>query len=157
MAVIDPRACEPLPGPFQVKVVVRASDTGGALAVIEEVLPPLALIPPHTHSNDVWVQVLEGELGVLVGDEVAHASAGQWALKPRGVQHAMWNATGTPVRLMEVLTPGGSEEWFEELTRLDPADPDAFEESCRRHGISFDRESPWTAELTRRFGVGGDS
>jgi hypothetical protein len=97
MAVIVLRTSEPLPGPFQVEVVVRGSDTG------------------------------------------------------------MWNATSSPVRLMEVLNPGGSEEWFEELTRLDPADPGAFDASCRRHGISFDRASPWTAELARRFGLGGDS
>jgi quercetin dioxygenase-like cupin family protein len=53
---------------------------------------------PHTHRNDVWVQVLEGEVGVLVHDEVAHVAAGQWALKPRDVPHAMWNPSDTPAR-----------------------------------------------------------
>jgi uncharacterized cupin superfamily protein len=121
--------------------------------VIEEVLPPKAFITPHTHRNDVWVQVLEGEVGVLVAEEVAHASTGQWALKPRDVPHAMWNASDVPARVMEVLTPAGSEEWFEELARLDAADPAAFDESCRRHGIASLRDSPWIPELVRRFGL----
>jgi hypothetical protein len=34
------------------------------------------------HRNDVWVRVESGEIGVLVGDEVRTARAGQWALKP---------------------------------------------------------------------------
>jgi quercetin dioxygenase-like cupin family protein len=151
--VIDPRDREPLPGPFQVRVVIRGSDTGGVLAAIEEVLPAKAFIRPHTHSNDVWINVLEGEVGVLVADEVTHAASGQWALKPRDVPHAMWNASPSPARILEILTPAGSEQWFEELARLDPADAGAFDESCRRYGIAFHRSSPWIAELERRFGL----
>jgi hypothetical protein len=91
----------------------------------------------------VWIQVLEGEVGVLVGDEVPDALTGRWALKPRGLPHAMWNASDSPACIMEILTPAGSEQWFEELARLDSADPSALDECCRRHGITFDRRSPW--------------
>jgi hypothetical protein len=65
----------------------------------------------------------------------------------------MWNASRSPARILEILTPAGSEAWFEELAGLDPADPGAFDESCRRHGITFHPSSPWIAELERRFGL----
>lgn len=142
-----------LPGDFEVLVKVRADQTAGVLAVIEETVPPRRLITPHTHQNDVWVYVLAGQIGVLVGDEVAAASQGQWALKPRGVVHAMWNADEEPARVIEVLTPGGSERWFEELARLQPGDAQGFEDACRRHGIQFLRDSPWTPELRQRFNL----
>jgi quercetin dioxygenase-like cupin family protein len=140
-----------LRGRFEVSVQVRSEDTGGVLAVIEETLVPKAFITPHVHHNDVWVYVLSGEIGVLVGEEVASAGAGQWALKPRDVLHAMWNAGRDPARVLEVLTPGGSERWFEELAGLARGDRAGFDKACQRYGIEFFPDSPWTSELRRRF------
>jgi quercetin dioxygenase-like cupin family protein len=152
--VIVPPAGDPLPGSFEVTVRVRSSHTNGVLAVVEETLAPKAFITPHVHRNDVWVYVLTGEIGVLVGDDLATARAGAWALKPRDVQHSMWNPGGEPARIVEVLTPGGSEAWFEELADLDPADREGFERACRRHGIEFLHDSTWTATLRDRFSLG---
>jgi quercetin dioxygenase-like cupin family protein len=42
------------------------------------------------------VYVLSGTIGVLVGDTVAEPGTGSWALKPRNVVHAMWNAERVP-------------------------------------------------------------
>lgn len=151
--VIRPQMIEPLPGDFEVKITVRGEDTDGVMASVEETLQPGAFIPPHVHANDVWVYVVSGGVGVLVGDEVDTASAGQWALKPRDVVHAMWNATGEPARIIEVLTPAGSERWFEEINRLAPGDTNGFDDACRRHGISFHHDSPWTPRLKERFGL----
>jgi len=39
-------------------------------------------------------------------------------LKPRGVPHAFWNATDEPARLLDVITPGGFEAYFERLGEL---------------------------------------
>lgn len=144
---------DPLPGGFQVQVQVRGEDTGGMMAVIEETLPPGAFITPHTHANDVWVRVLEGAIGVLVGEEMATAGAGEWALKLRDVPHAMWNTGTGPARIMEVLTPAGSERWFEEIAALDPGDANGFDAACARHGIVFHRDSPWTDRLREQFGL----
>jgi quercetin dioxygenase-like cupin family protein len=84
-AAIVPEAGPTLPGRFEVSVRARSEHTNGVLAVIEETLAARAFIRPHTHRNDVWVYVLSGEIGVLVGDEVATAGTGAWALKPRDV------------------------------------------------------------------------
>jgi quercetin dioxygenase-like cupin family protein len=152
-AVIVPEPAAPLPGPFQVQVQVRAEYTGGRLAVIGETLAPRILVPNHVHGNDVWVRVESGEIGVLVGDEVRTARAGEWALKPRGVEHAMWNPADEPARIIEVLTPAGSERWFEELAELADEDEAGFEDACRRHGIEFHLDSPWIPRLKSRYGL----
>ena len=151
--LVEPGAGHHLGGSFGVVVRVRSEQTAGVMAVLEETIPPGELISPHTHQNDVWVHVLTGEIGVLVGDETATAGAGAWALKPRGVLHAMWNAHAAPARIIEVLTPGGSERWFEEIATLPSGDKAAFRDACQRHGIEFFPDSPWAARLRDRFGV----
>jgi hypothetical protein len=101
------------------------------------------LFRPHAHANDVWVKVEEGEIGVLVGEEIRTAVEGDRALKPRAVRHAMWNPTPRPARATEVLTPAGSERWFEELARLADDDNAGFAEPCERYGIRFLLTSRW--------------
>ncbi|MGH9045510.1 MAG: cupin domain-containing protein [Acidimicrobiales bacterium] len=59
------------------------------MSVLEETLLPRAFVTPHVHQNDVWVYVVSGEIGVLVGDEISMAHEREWALKPRNVQHAV--------------------------------------------------------------------
>jgi quercetin dioxygenase-like cupin family protein len=142
---------EPLPGAAEIVIKVRSEDTGGVMAVIEQTVLPHTLIPPHIHSNDVWVYVLSGEVGVLVGEKMDTASAGGWALKPRSVMHAMWNAGSEPARIIEVLTPAGSERWFEEVTHLAEGDSEGFSDACERHGIQFLIDSPWTGRLRNLF------
>jgi len=121
--VIVPEDGPSLPGDFEVVVKVRSEHTDGVMSVIEETIPPGRLSSPHTHINDVWVFVLSGEVGVLIGDNVALAKQGSWALKPRNVVHAMWNPATVPARVVEVLTPGGSERWCEELAACHLATP----------------------------------
>jgi quercetin dioxygenase-like cupin family protein len=149
--VIHPDHGRRLPGDFEVVVKVRAEHTDGVVAVIEETVPSRRLISPHTHQNDVWVYVLSGEVGILVGDQIDVARAGSWALKPRNVVHAMWNAGTVPARVIEVLTPAGTERWFEEIAGLADGDRAGFDEACRRHRIHFLSDSHWTPELKRRF------
>ena len=90
--IVRPRELPMLPGDFEITITVRSEDTNGVMASLEETVPPKTLVSLHVHANDVWVYVLEGEIGVLVGEEVGTARAGEWALKPRDVPHAMWNA-----------------------------------------------------------------
>jgi quercetin dioxygenase-like cupin family protein len=150
---VVPEPAPLLPGPFKVQVQVRSEHTNGVLAVIGETLAPRILVPNHVHRNDVWVRVESGTIGVLVGDEVRTATAGQWALKPRGVEHAMWNPTDEPARITEVLTPAGTERWFEEIAALADDDDAGFADACRRYGIEFHLDSPWIGRLRNSYGL----
>lgn len=152
--VVTPEDGRRLQGRFEVVIKIRGEQTGGAMAVIAEVLPPGAFISAHTHANDVWVHVLEGEVGALVGEDIEHAVAGSWVLKPRDVVHAMWNRGDAPAKIIEVLTPAGSERWFEELAALQPNDEAGWRASCERYGIRF-LDSPRNAEIRARYGLDG--
>jgi hypothetical protein len=65
--------------------------------------------------------------------------------------HAMWNRTDAPARIIEVLTPAGTERWFEETAALAPGDREGFAASCERHGIRWLPDSPWGDELRQRY------
>jgi quercetin dioxygenase-like cupin family protein len=130
-------------------IKVSSEQTGGALAVVETTLAPKSLIEQHVHANDVWIYVLAGEVGVLVGDEIAGGGQGSWLLKPRDIPHAMWNAASVPARVMEVLTPAGTEGYFLEGSAMESRE--AFEEMAARYGIRFQRDAAWNDELRRRF------
>jgi quercetin dioxygenase-like cupin family protein len=121
---------------------VTSESSGGSLTVEEWGLPPGELIPPHTHTReDECNFVLEGELTCDVGGEILVAPVGSYVLKPRNVPHALYNAGPGPVRVLEILTPGGFEGYFDEYERIASS---AMDEDERRKA---------RAELGERFGV----
>jgi quercetin dioxygenase-like cupin family protein len=120
---------------------------GGGFSMVEHPIAPRSLAAPlHTHTHeDEYSYVLEGRVGVQVGDEVSVAGPGDLVFKPRGVQHAFWNAGDTPARLLEIISPAPFVKYFEELEPLfgGPEGPDfsgiaALQE---RYGLTMDFES----------------
>jgi quercetin dioxygenase-like cupin family protein len=103
-----------------VRFMIDGETTGGAFSLVEHPLPPRALgAPVHTHRNeDEYSYVLEGRVGVQLGDEVLEAGPGELVFKPRGVAHAFWNAGAEPARLLELISPAGFENYFRELAPL---------------------------------------
>ena len=104
---------------------VTSADSGGALAALEVTIPPGTLVKPHNHSReDEFTVVLAGTVGARVGD-----------------------------RVLEVLTPGGLEDYFEELApalaaKIPPAESDALAE---RYGLTI--ENDWIEELERTYNI----
>ena len=133
-------------GPLGAVLLAGAEDTGGRASFIVHPMAPRTLgSPVHTHTHeDEWTYVLDGTVGIQVGDEVLRAAAGDLVLKPRGVAHAFWNPTDEPARLLEVITPGGFETYFEGLGRiLTAAEPDlaALGDLAARHAVAMDPAS----------------
>ena len=62
--------------------------------------------------------MLEGRVGVQLGNGVIAAGPGELVFKPRGVAHAFWNAGDEPARLLELISPAGFENYFRELAPL---------------------------------------
>jgi len=135
---------------------VRGADTGGAVAVVEHPMEPRRLVPPHTHSReDELSYVLEGKIGVRIGDELCEIAAGGYVFKPRGVKHTFWNPTDLPARLLEIIVPAGFDDYFEAIGRLfaggaKPGGPEHVEISDR-YGLSLAVD--WIPELKTRFGL----
>jgi quercetin dioxygenase-like cupin family protein len=164
MAVSERRVLvEPGEGPrlpaLDIVHKVTAKDSGGSLVIDEWELPPGQTIPPHTHANeDECSFVLEGELTCYVGGRVVVAPKGSYVVKPRGVPHAFYNAGPETVRVMEILTPGGSfEGYFDEYEGIVAGAPDedgrreARAELGERYGISW--HDGLIQEVEARFGV----
>ncbi|CAA9425840.1 MAG: hypothetical protein AVDCRST_MAG78-1361 [uncultured Rubrobacteraceae bacterium] len=91
-------------------------------ALVEHPIEPRVLAAPmHTHQHeDEYTYVLEGEVGVQVGDEVRVAQPGDLVFKPRHVPHAFWNAGNAPARALEITSPAGFERYFAEIASLLP-------------------------------------
>ena len=138
--------------------MLAADETGGGFSLVEHPIPPHALAAPlHRHSReDEYSFVLEGRIGAFLGDEVVLGKVGDLVFKPRGQWHTFWNAGDTPARILEVISPGGFERYFEEMVELlegsaGPPDPSALAAIASRHGLEVDRES--IPRLTEEFGL----
>jgi len=126
-----------------VRFMIDGETTGGAFSLVEHPLPPRALgAPLHTHRNeDEYSYVLEGRVGVQLGEQVLEAGPGELVFKPRGVAHAFWNAGDEPARLLELISPAGFENYFRELAPLLAApepDENAIGEVITRYELDVD-------------------
>jgi quercetin dioxygenase-like cupin family protein len=129
---------------------LTGAETGGAFAVVEHPLAPGCLgAPPHTHAHEDEISfVLEGEIGVQIGDAVFTAGPGSYVFKPRGVPHAFWNPGPVPARFQEIITPAGFEGYFREAAEAlaggGPPDVARLQAIAARYGLTlhFDRLEP---------------
>jgi quercetin dioxygenase-like cupin family protein len=135
-----------------VRFMIDGETTGGRFSLVEHPMPPRSLgAPVHTHKHeDEYSYVLEGRVGVQLGDEVIEAGPGELVFKPRGVPHAFWNAGDEPARLLEIISPAGFENYFRELAPLINApEPDeaAIGEVVARYELDIDFDTiPLLAE-----------
>jgi quercetin dioxygenase-like cupin family protein len=145
-------------GPLGVRLMLGSEQTGGGFSLVEHPMAPRGLgAPMHVHKNeDEYSYVLEGEVGVQVGDDVVIGRPGDLISKPRGIWHAFWNAGDELARLLEIISPGGFEGYFAELAPLLPperTEPDfaAIAALQARYGLEMDMGS--IERLTREHGL----
>jgi len=136
---------------------VGVSDTDGRLSMLEVTIPPRTLIKPHMHSHEDELSfVIAGPIGVQAGDDTTEeVPAGSWLIKPRSVPHAMWNLADEPARVLEVVTPGGLENYFEEIAPvLEEHGPEwtkRYAEIAELYGLTI--LDDWSDELQARYGI----
>jgi mannose-6-phosphate isomerase-like protein (cupin superfamily) len=133
-------------GSVGVRFMAWTEETGGGFSLVEHPIPPLTLVAPlHRHSReDEYSFVLEGRMGALLGDQVVHAEAGDFVFKPREQWHTFWNAGEAPCRILEIISPGGFEHFFDELGEVmggGEFDPSGLGELGARYGLEFDPDS----------------
>ena len=129
-----------------VRFMAWTEETGGGFSLVEHPIPPHTRVAPlHRHSReDEYSFVLEGRMGALLGDEVVHADAGDFVFKPREQWHTFWNAADVPCRILEIISPGGFEHYFDEAAALIGSpdfEPARLGELGARYGLSFDLDS----------------
>ncbi len=145
-------------GGLNVRFMAWAEQTGGGFSLVEHPIAPRALCAPlHRHSNeDEYSFVLEGRMGAQLGDDVLVAEVGDFVFKPRHQWHTFWNPGDEPTRILEVISPGGFERYFDELGELLKSpdfrpeqigvlgagyglefDPESIPRLCAEHGLVF--------------------
>jgi len=133
-------------GGLGVRFMAWAEQTGGGFSLVEHPIAPRALCAPlHRHSNeDEYSFVVEGRMGAQLGDDVVVAEVGDFVFKPRHQWHTFWNAGDEPARILEVISPGGFERYFDDLAELLKSSDFSLEqigELGARYGLEFDPES----------------
>lgn len=118
------------PGPFKNLVVKASSEsTGGMYSLHEETMQPGEGGPPvHTHvDQEEAFYIMEGELTMVVRDELITARAGTFVLVPAGWRHGFANRSGAVVRMLGIFSPRGFDHGFEEIGKLVESGADASE------------------------------
>lgn len=94
-----------------------ASQTGGALTLIEVELAPYGGNALHRHSAfSEGFEVLDGELNVQVGSAHKLLRVGDQALVPLGVTHRFYSTSDALTRFLVTIQPG--HRGFEESVRI---------------------------------------
>ena len=144
-------------GSIGVRFMIDSEEThDGGFSLVEHPMPPRALAAPlHRHSReDEYSYVLTGKMGALLGEDVVYAETGDLVHKPRNQWHTFWNAGDEPCRILEILSPGGFENYFDVLVDAiasDSMDPEKLAALEKSYGIEHDLES--IPGLCERFGL----
>lgn len=136
------------------RFMVSGGESGGGFSMVEHLMPPRALAAPlHRHTReDEYSYVLEGRVGVLLGDEEVFGEVGDLIFKPRGQWHTFWNAGDDPARILEIISPGGFEECFREMHALgEDLTPETLAGIGTRYGGEIDLEG--TMPIIERHGL----
>ncbi len=120
---------------------VMSEQTNGSYAVVMSTTPPDGGPPLHVHENeDELFYVVEGKYEFTCGEERFVATKGALLHLPRGIPHRFRNIGQTPGVLMNTITPGGFEHFFDEIDQLpkdEPLDRSQVSAIARRYGLRF--------------------
>lgn len=119
-----------------------SAQTGGALGLIEQIVPPGFGSPHHVHHNeDESFYVLEGEIRFFSEGTSWVLGKGGFAFLPRGIAHGFRTEGNVPSRSLILATPGGFEEFVAELSSVEPpmGPPDmaVLMEAAGRYGVEI--------------------
>jgi quercetin dioxygenase-like cupin family protein len=163
MTTTAPRLVGPRDGEFaflggvDARFMILGEEAGGRFSLVEHPMPPRALAAPmhRHHREDEYSFVLEGGVGAQLGDSVVFGNPGDLIFKPRDQWHTFWNAGDAPARILEIISPAGFENYFQELAAalrsIRPEESPQLAELCKRYELDMDLGSVPT--LIKRFGV----
>ncbi len=129
------------------RFVMEGGDSENRFSLVEHPIIPKGLAAPmHLHTReDEYSYILEGRWGFQLGDQVVYGEPGDLVYKPRNVWHSFWNASDTPARLLEVISPSGFEHYFDEFSKIlgqhGLERMDLFQEFNERYGFQIDFNS----------------
>jgi mannose-6-phosphate isomerase-like protein (cupin superfamily) len=122
-------------GPHKGSIKAGGDDAIGSLTVIEAAFDAFPGPVLHRHREMVdSFYVLEGMLTVDLGDRRVEGRPGSYALVPPGNAHTFSNPRDEPVRILNVMAPGGLEGYLSDVAALGgPPDPQLMARIASRY------------------------
>jgi len=97
----------------QITFKLNAVDTGGALSLGSDVVPPGGGPPLHYHLNEDEVFIVhEGRIEYYIENRWVELGPGGVVFAPRNVPHCFRNPSDKPARHWTVFLPSGFETFF---------------------------------------------
>jgi quercetin dioxygenase-like cupin family protein len=122
----------------EVLVKLGNADTNGAAVIFQHDVPPMLGPPLHRHSReDEWFYVLDGEITFEIDGQRTILRTGGSAFVPRGTAHTFKNFCDSSAKLLVMVTPGGFQQFFEELAELLSPDMSRIERLMNDYGIEL--------------------
>jgi mannose-6-phosphate isomerase-like protein (cupin superfamily) len=122
-------------------VRLTGEDTNGAYSLFEYVVPPgLGGPPTHVHTRqDEQFICTAGRVKVELDFVERTMTPGSSMMLPRGVPHMFYNPFDEETRIVAVVSPGGLEKYYKELSELPPGPRDMTKvaDIMSRHGLSL--------------------
>lgn len=128
---------------FGLEIVQKISteDTDDSYAVIMSTTPPGSGPPLHIHQNEEEIfYVVKGEYEFSYGEEIETLRNGDMIILPRGIPHGFKNIGSTDALLLNTISPGGFEKFFDEVDELpkdQPIDPKELAFIAGKYGLVF--------------------
>lgn len=96
-------------------VLADGRDTGGRFSLMEQLLPRGSGPGPHKHTwSDETFYMLDGEITLLIGDDVRTARKGDFVVVPRSTRHA-FRVDSETARFLNGYTPASMEALIVEM------------------------------------------
>ena len=103
----------------QITFMLSGADTFGQLDLVENEFGYLGGLPIHIHrQQDEIHYILKGQLRYQIGEEIFETKSGDCVYIPKGTPHAWINLQQETARIIGILTPGGSEGFFQTMSSL---------------------------------------
>lgn len=117
---------------------VESAQTGGAYAVLEQIIPPGGGPPLHVHAHETEIfYILEGVFELRVGGRTITAPAGAMAVCPRDIPHTFRNISTTPGKLLLTIIPGRFGNYFLEVDAIDHTDHEAIHRLAASYDVQI--------------------
>jgi quercetin dioxygenase-like cupin family protein len=125
-------------GPNGVLMKAGVGDGDGTFYLGELALAPGFAGPiPHVHARHLdSFFVVDGSLTVRLGDNEAQAPPGSYAVAPPGAVHTFSNPGEDTVRALNIMAPGGFEQYLQEAADAGTSDPAALATIASRYDFT---------------------
>ena len=121
---------------------LTGDESGGALDYGIVTVAPNIGPPLHLHHNQEEIfHFLKGRFKVQIGDDTTICESGDVVYIPAGTPHAFINISNEPGEFIFVITPGGTDKFFEEFAPMmsgdDPPDQEKIAATLEKHGMTL--------------------